>query len=209
MALTPEWFPDWRGEVCAVVASGQSSTTTEVEKCRGRCRVAVVNNNFQLAPWANVLYAADSKWWETYPDALAFQGIKATPSWSAAHANKALRHVAIRDEADPEAHRFCFAGPLGHFGNGGTQLINLVLQFGCRRVILIGFDMRGEHWHAPHKQPLRNPRMQTLEKWRQRLDAQAGLLVQIGVRVVNASETSALQAYDKMPVDAALEHFGR
>ena len=36
----------------------------------------MVNNAFELAPWADFLAAADSAWWRAYPVALRFVGRK-------------------------------------------------------------------------------------------------------------------------------------
>lgn len=105
---------------------------------------------------------------------------------------------------DIAVHKF---GTIGSGGNSGFQALNLAVQFGCAKIILVGFDMHdqnGIHWHGKHDGNLRNPTRQSLGKWRAAIDRQAGLLEQIGVRVLNASPVSALTAYPKMTFDAAL-----
>lgn len=207
--MAVDWFPDWSNQACAIVASGQSATQDDLDRLKGRCRIAVVNNSFRLAPWADMLYAADGGWWGANPDARLFAGLKVTANRDVAK-RFGLHLVRVRDETDSQAHAFSLdeQGLIGHGGNGGFQVFNLVVQFGARRILLVGFDMGGEHWHDKHEEPLKNPRPQTLAKWRERLDAQAARLAGLGVDVVNVSPMSALTAYRKMPIRDATIHFG-
>lgn len=99
-------------------------------------------------------------------------------------------------------------GELGWGGNGGFHALNLAIQFGARRIVLVGYDMRvdrGTHWHGDHPKGMNNPAASNTARWRQVLDAQAPLLASMGVSVINASPVSALEAYPKMTFEAALE----
>lgn len=206
--IAPGWFLDWRGEVCAIVASGESVSQEIVEQVRGRCRVIVVNNNFQIAPWADVLYACDGKWWSKYPDALRFPGLKVTQDANAAKVHK-LNLVRLLDEK-PEQSRISVTekGILARGGNGGFQAINLAVQFGAMKQIWLGVDFCGDHWHGKHE-GLSNPREGSLKRWAVTLDAQAPILTSLGVEVVNCSEVSILKNYRKMSVADALDLFCR
>lgn len=120
-----------------------------------------------------------------------------------------IRIVAM----EPKADRLLLAprGMIGWGGNGGFQALNLALQWGARRVVLVGYDLRidlGLHWHGRHAPGLNNPSRTSIEKWRRTLDAQAPLLAGAGVEVVNASPISALTVFPVMPLEAALRHFG-
>lgn len=199
----PDWFPDWSGDICAVVAAGSSTTQRDVDRLHDRCRVAVVNRSFELAPWADVIYAADGRFWEHYPAARNFAGLKVTADRAAAK-QWGLYRVTVSGEHVMKAE----LGTVGHGGTSSFQALNLVVQFGVRHILLLGFDFCGEHWHGAHKGPLQNPRPQTLQKWRTRLDVQAGRLVEMGITVINGSPKSALTAYDKMPAAAALNRLG-
>lgn len=205
----PGWFPDWSSDVCAIVASGPSVTREDVETLKDRCRVAVVNNNHQLAPWADLLYAADGKWWGHYKAASCFDGLKVTSDAAAATAHR-LHHVVLLGDIDTDHDRIDVARPgwIARGGNSAFQLVNIVTQLGVKKQIWIGFDFLGSHWHDNHPDPLKNPRPHTLEKWCKRLDAQAPILSGLGVEVINASAQSALSAYRKMPLADALAHFG-
>ncbi|HCZ48509.1 MAG TPA: hypothetical protein DCZ11_05850, partial [Gammaproteobacteria bacterium] len=42
-------------------------------------------------------------------------------------------------------------------GNSGYQALNLAVLLGAERVILLGYDMHGGHWHGRHGGRLNNP----------------------------------------------------
>ncbi len=98
-------------------------------------------------------------------------------------------------------------GEIGFGSNSGFQALNLVLQFGVTRVILVGYDMNldhGIHWHGRHPGLLNNPRIGSVAKWRAQLDAQAGLLESMGIEVLNASPISSLTAFRKVDFQEAI-----
>lgn len=99
-------------------------------------------------------------------------------------------------------------GQIGSGGNSGFQALNLALQFGARRIILVGYDLRvdkGVHWHGPHPRGFNNPAASNCARWRKILDDQAPLLEAIGVDVINASAVSSLTAFRKLPLRQALQ----
>lgn len=99
-------------------------------------------------------------------------------------------------------------GFIGHGGNSGFQALNLVLQFGVRRIALVGFDMNdkdGVHWHEPHKGT--NPNRDVFARWRAALESEAETLAKIGVEVVNVSPGSAIIAFQKMTIAEAVERW--
>jgi len=68
-----------------LVASGPSLTQEQVDQCKGKATVMVINDNYKLAPWADHHYACDQHWWQWHeddPDLLAFKGKKWTQSES-------------------------------------------------------------------------------------------------------------------------------
>lgn len=98
-------------------------------------------------------------------------------------------------------------GHIGDGGNSGFQAINLAAQFGARRIVLVGFDMRldqGVHWHGRHPPGLNNPRLTHLPDWRVRIDRAAHVLAARGIEAVNASPVSALTAFPFVPLEQAL-----
>src|SRR3989304_4298823 len=49
------------------MATGPSLTLMDVEYCRGKCPVIIVNDNYRMGPWAGGLYAPDTAWGDPHP----------------------------------------------------------------------------------------------------------------------------------------------
>ena len=130
----------------AVLAAGPSMSATVCAALRGRCHTIAVNNVAietvdsatgqlmpALAPWADVLFASDAKWWRHYESkAKAFAGLKLTGS---------------NDLRWPEVKRLQFS-PRAPFderpthivmgGNSGYQAVHIAARFGASRILLFG-----------------------------------------------------------------------
>jgi len=204
---TPSWFPDWEGETIAVVASGPSAKKAGVDQLRGKTRVIAVNESWKLCPWADALYACDGNWWKLHDGVKAFHGLKLSFDRDACNLYKDIQQILIPDIKYDQL-RIDQPGSVGAGGNSGFQSLNLAVQFGGKRILLVGYDMRvdlGEHWHARHQMPLSNPHpFDNLPRWRKALDGAAKFLEEIGVEVINCSLVSTLKAYPKMTIEEAL-----
>ncbi len=170
-----------------------------------------INESWQLCPWADVLYGCDPTWWNLRLGVREFAGLKI----SRERDNKDLAWPALADDIHKiKIERYCDRllrdeiGKIGSGGNSGFQSLNLAVQFGAKRILLIGYDMRvdrGEHWHPRHPMPLSNPHPNdNIPRWRKAIDGAAGVLAALGIRTINCSLESALTAYPKMTVEAAL-----
>jgi hypothetical protein len=98
-------------------------------------------------------------------------------------------------------------GLVGWGGNGGFQSLNLAAQFGAKRIVLVGYDMRidlGVHWHGKHARGMNNPGPHHTRQWVAALDGVAPQLKAAGIEVLNASPVSALTAYPKVTLAEAL-----
>jgi hypothetical protein len=133
-----------------------------------------------------------------------FKGLKVTQDVTAAAAYN-LRRIRLEKTCDQLLVEE--AGVIGWGGNSGFHALNLAVQFGAARIVLVGFDLTlagGLHWHGRHPPRLNNPTGKLLMRWADILDAQAPLLAGLGVEVVNASPISALAAYPKVSLEEAL-----
>ena len=203
------WFPDWRGKTAIVLASGPSAKDADLEVARGRAEVLAVNESWRLAPWASALYGCDGTWWLSKGGVPEFAGLKVTQDVTASTAY-GLRRVRLH-LATGRMH-MDVAGEIGGGsrrggGNSGFQALNLALQFGAARILLVGFDMSlagGVHWHGAHPARLNNPSARAIGHWAEVLDAVAPAIADLGVEVLNCSPPSALAAYRKANLAEAL-----
>lgn len=203
-----EWWPDWTGQTCVIVASGPSAKNVPLDKGKGRAKFIAINKSWELAPWCDVLYACDLNWWAKNMTLLAgFQGLKVSQDIRAT-GKKEWDIKLVRTDRNAEALVKKPLGRLGWGGNSGFHCLNLAIQFGCRRILLVGYDMHlddGIHWHGKHPQGLNNPSAPAIERWRQKLDEIAPSVAKDGVTVLNCSPTSALKAYRKVDFEKALD----
>lgn len=200
MSSRPDWYLDWRGEDCLIVASGPSAPSQPIDLAQHRCRVIVINNSWKLAPWADVLYASDLNWWQS-GIGRDFKGLKVSRSLY-----EGVHKVELKDQSLPDRDHVEF-NTMGTLGAGGTsafQAMNLAIQFGSKRIAFVGLDARtdlGRHWHGDHGGRLGNPTRRTAAVWRDNFDAAAPQLAAAGISVTNCSSVSAITAYPKMELE--------
>lgn len=207
-----DWWMDWRGECVAVVAGGPSLRNQNLSALRDRIHVAVVNESYQLCPWAEILYSCDNAWWQLRQvEVRKFRGLKI--GFDSVGLTEVKNIRIKKDRGDKWNNDLLVEEPglVGSGGNSGFQLINLTAQMGATGIGLIGFDMRldgGIHWHGRHPNQLRNPDDERMREWRKNLDAVASKFKGNGIDLVNCSPVSALENYPKMTIDQMLERWG-
>jgi len=193
-------WPDWSGETAVIVGTGP--TATQIEP--GRFRSIVIKSSWRLLPTADVLYGLDKGWWLANHGAPKFNGLKVSPSPTACRVF-GLRQVSLKPRAEILTGEPGVVGCGLRTGGGfsGFQAINLAVQFGAKKIILVGFDMNGGHW-SPDQRGVGKPDAARTESWRGALDACAPQFKSLGVGVINTGEHSALTAYPKMSLAEAL-----
>jgi hypothetical protein len=193
----PGEAPRWAGETCAIIASGPSASQEKAEACKG-LRVITINTSFRLAPWADVFYACDEDWWAVYhEEVMRLPGEPWTLCKVAADRYGVNWIEGVNNPGlsrNPER--------INTGGNSGYQAINLAYHFGVSRILLIGYDMGGRHWHGRHPAPLRNS--SPYGNWIPRFHALAEDLKAEGVDVVNCSPGTALKAFRVSTLEAEL-----
>jgi hypothetical protein len=173
--------PIFAGKTVAVFATGPSLTKEQCEDVQHLPAVAV-NDAYRLAPWADVLYAADGEWWRHHPDALKFEGLKVScMSSSPVHQ---LQQGGVEGFDERLTH-------IRTGGNSGYQAIHLAIQAKASRVLLYGFDMHGEHFFGRHPAPLRNTEPEHYVRWLPRFAALNGR----GAEIINCTPGSALTCF--------------
>jgi hypothetical protein len=193
----------WPCETVVCIGGGTSLTPDDVNYVRGKARVIAIKEAMLLAPWADVLYAADSKWWRFYKGAPEFQGLKygieqlETPpiDWPDV---QVLRNTGTNGlELDPTGLR------IGN--NSGYQAINLAVHFGAAKIILLGFDCWAgpngqQNWFGDHPNHVRSPYPLFLQQFA----TIAEPLKAAGVEVINCSRFTMLRCFPQMDLAEAL-----
>jgi hypothetical protein len=190
------------GGTVVCLGGGPSLHLDDVNACRGKSTVIVVNDAWRLAPWAYALIASDAAWWNHYKGVPEFMGLKFCLEPSAAKwpGVQILRNTGAEGiETDPTGVR---SGR-----NTGAAALNLAVHFGATRVILLGYDMEAaseakSHWFGAHPRGLRGASPYAL--FRQMFKTMVAPLTAAGVQVVNCSRSTALTCFPRMPLVEAL-----
>jgi len=190
----------WHGRTVAVLASGPSMSQAVADSVRHLPRIAV-NTTYQLAPDADVLYACDSKWWRANPEALACPGLKVALEPMPGELPNVPPDVRVLRNSGGEGYD-PRPGYLRTLSNSGGQAIQVAAKSGAARILLLGFDMHGGHWHEPHK--LGNPRDKTYDRWISRMAGLALAMKNLGVEVLNCTPGSRLRCFPMRVLEDAI-----
>jgi hypothetical protein len=224
MSFTKFWRVPrlWPGETLAILASGPSLTQEQATLCRGRARAIAVNDSYLLAPWADLHYFCDAKWYEWHRKfespaqalfgrerALAlfhgFQGVRVTIEPTVAMLKydpsmKVLRNDSRPRDGKPRPEGLCLAPDGIRTGrNSGFQAINLAVHTGIRRILLLGYDMRAvdgkSHWFGEHPRPAGASIYEStfLPAFQSLIQP----LEDLGVEVINCTPESALKVFPR------------
>lgn len=181
----------WEGQPGVVLASGESMGQSVADAVRyyPGVRTLVVNNTHELAPWADILYAADADWWNVHHEKTAgFLGLKVSVDDTRFDDVLKLKDGG-KEGFDPDP------ATIRTGGNGGYAGVHILAHAGCNPILLCGFDMRPGHWHAKHCSPLREPGEGTMARWIERFAGLAPELAKRGVTVLNCTPDSALRCF--------------
>lgn len=201
-------WPDWSGDTAIIVGTGPSAAEVPLSIARGRARVFVVKSSWRLAPFADALYGLDKGWWIANLGAHKFKGLKFSPSPTICRVYPDIRYVRLRPFARILTAETGVIGCGLRTGGGhsGFQAINLAIQFGAKRILLVGFDMtlaHGAHWKEDDR-GVGKPDAGRVKSWREAMDACAPQFKDLGIDVINCTPRSALTAYPKMALSEAL-----
>lgn len=190
----PRLFP---GKTVVCLGTGPSLTQEDVDRVRGKATAIAINDAFRLAPWAEVLYACDSKWWYWHwlKGAREFAGLKFAldPPAKQYAGVQVLRNTGEGGlELDPTALR--------NGRNSGYQAINLAVHLGAARIVLLGYDMRGDHFFGRHPDASRPPFNVCLKHYASLVDP----LKRLGVEIVNCTRKTALECFPRRPLEEVL-----
>lgn len=100
------------------------------------------------------------------------------------------------------------AGKTGSGGNSGFQALNLAVQWGAKRILLIGFDMTdqsGVHWYGRNGwHGANNPNETNFRRWLEAFEKAAPVLAGLGVEVINTFQGSAMRCFPRRSIEDML-----
>jgi len=195
----------WPGSTIVVIGSGPSLSDIDIEACRiwrlqefGSRVVIAISDVYTLAPWTDVLYAPDERWWDWHQDAVTRPARKYSLQQTKFASVTRLapgRQTVI--ETDP---RFLSTG-----GHGGWQAINLAVHLGAARIVLLGFDMCAtddgrHHFFGEHP----NNTHVRYAQWLPLYDDLPHQLSAHGITIVNATRSTAIRGIPRVDLPICL-----
>jgi hypothetical protein len=203
----------FEGESVFVLGNGPSLRETRLEGLRAR-RTVAVNSAALLAPWAQVVFFGDARWWWLNRGwAAGLPGLKVTLSRFWVDADGVRREEPVTDVPGVYVMRqkgmngLCMAPDAltWNLSSGGSA-IDLAVHLGARRVVLVGFDMRcgedGRRNAVPNanKCSCKWESMNVEGMWRRMAEA----AMDRGVEIVNATPGSALRTFPMVDLEGVL-----
>lgn len=224
-----EVLPVWLVETCVVIGGGASLTMEQVERVQiahtaGRVRCIAVNDAYLVAPWADVVFAADSHWYKWQEEGrdkpmLGMTALDVREAWNGFRGQRCTIENSGANVTDPRVHMMRNRNHPEHsFGlsidpkylitghNSGFQAVNLAVLACVERVLLLGFDGApaaggATHWHGGHPRPTPEG---AYPYYRHAMRAAKQALEDAGVEVVNCAPGSAIDAFRKAKLEDVL-----
>lgn len=192
----------WPGSTVVLLASGPSLTQEDVDYVRGKARVIAVNTTYQIAKWADAVYATDSRWWKWNKGLPNYQGLKFGLNVKHFRYPSDVVLFKISGEKGLELDP---AKGIRHGQNSGYAAINVAVHLGAKRLILLGYDCqegpKGEkHWHKDHPMNIG----MGFYKWRRAFETLPEPLKARQIEIVNCTRRTALECFPQMPIEQAL-----
>lgn len=166
-----------------------------------------VNEAWRLYPDADILYAADARWWRVYDFVPEFNGQKWTQdkgsdNWLRQAQDKNLNVVVSKNakglSEDPSIIHTGF--------NSGFQALNLAVLLGAKRVLLVGVDCttlnNRSHWFDDRNSKL--IRKSPYHLFRRSFFDAKDQLKALGVEVINCSPVTTVTCFEYKPLDECL-----
>jgi hypothetical protein len=142
--------PEWAGERAFILGGGPSIADFDPDTIRGKGRVIAVNTaGLDIMPDADVLFAADGRWFQWNADRL--------------HLNRSQYRICrqmppadilpwpLLQVKHDRTHGMSLEPDTVSGSCGGAMATCLAFHFGAAEIVWVGFDMKPGNYHDTHK----------------------------------------------------------
>jgi hypothetical protein len=213
----PSVWPNWNQQTVVCMASGPSLTAEDIALVENQRKFGaqtirtIAINDCGLArhlpmsaPWADILYAADARWWQHHRP--SFTGLRVS-------GEKVLPVKNPRDGRTTEVETQVLKmlttgrapmpyepGSVVHGNHSGFQALGLALTLGAARIFLLGYDcgkIGGQAWAHPDRDA-GFKRQSPYDKWAEPYNQVPGRWPY--VEIINCSAHSVITVFPKRPL---------
>ncbi len=188
-----------------IVGGGQSLEDFDWSFLHDRATIAVTNS-FKKLPNAAYIYFSDIRFWNWQrAGLLAHKAAKITT----AKIPKNITSVARYKVSCVKNKAIDFRKGYLKLGNSsGYAAINLAVHLGATEIFLLGYDMHADtgknHWHSDY--PIKNKSHIYARNMLKFFDAAAKELAGAGIKVINFGETSKIECFAKLKLEAVYDY---
>lgn len=194
-----------QGATVFIVGGGNSLRGFDYEKLSGR-KVIGINQACVYLPNLTAIYWADEDWAARNDDTLNAHACKLRfcgkphPSDAVLHTEQKLLGGAtalkITGQLGLDDDINCVRG-----NNSGSHVINLCINAGAARIVLLGFDMKLKHWHDDYTLSY------TDEVYNGFLDSIESIARSTHIQIINCSIESRINVFPKVPIERVLNEY--
>ena len=191
----------WKGDTAYILGGGPSINDLNFDLIRDK-RVIGVNNSYgypvkkngELVEYiprdeVDVCWYTDHGWFLIHR-----KWLKNFPGLKVHQTNKWYRQLGCKRVARGKQYGIdLMRSRVAWNGNSGLSAINLAVHFGCKRIVLLGFDMHkmnGLNWHTDHNN--KPPRFDPFSRFMIGLPHIKRDAIVLGVEILNATPNSAI-----------------
>ena len=219
----------WKNETCIIIGGGPSilkqfKIPNELRdlvfngKMKPKCyspyfesikdfQIIGVNKAYEMGDWMDILFFGDDSFFVNFrKEILSFPGLVVTC------ADKYINSYFLKQLRRDKKHRFGITNKTDSISwnlNSGAAAINLAIHLGCKKIILLGFDMKldeeeNQHWHKYYTSVLKTV-SGAFNAQSRGFPLIASQAAKKGVKIVNANPDSAIECFEKMNIKNAIE----
>lgn len=182
----------WAGRNVAVLATGPSLTQEDVlAVAQAGFIIVAVNHAWTIAPWCDVIYAGDGRYWRAHHEEIDKTAPKAKRFSKSANAHKKYKAIYTKTAMKGDY-------------NSGQMAVEYALRQGPKLIVMLGFDVSledGYHFHGPHEKTP-NPAKSRMKKW---IEQFGRIPEHYDIdHVINCSRKTALTMFKREPLEDVL-----
>lgn len=200
----------WERDTVVILGGGPSITQECIAVVKHahenlHCKVIAINSAYEQAPWADVLYASDPRWWNWHRDKPELRALLGQNCAIQVDKYTHPENTFVIRNVDFPNHTYGLSlNPCGiKTGcHSGWQALNIAILSGAKLILLLGYDGAPDkdgrtHFHKGHPVPT-NPA--AYQHYRISFSTAERAILDAGVRVVNCSLQSRIDSFEKLPL---------
>lgn len=144
------------GKTAVIIATGPSLSAQQLELIRDRhtaggVKVFTLNNTYQVYPETDVHLSCDGPWWRWYSNDPFLMGLPCEKwTWYPDMAKEFGINYIYGEE---KKRGLSLDQRIVHINHGsGPMIMNLAILYGCKKLVLVGHDMKFAEDYKPQKQ---------------------------------------------------------